>query len=220
MVPAFEQQTGYKLITTRGPSIGDSPEAIPTRLASGQQADVIILDGESAENLAKRGFVRPESITILAFSQIGAAVKQGAPKPDISTVDAFRKTLLSAISIAYSDSGSGTYIANTMFNKLGILDQVKGKSIKVRGPPSGEAVAAVVARGEAEIGFLQVSEIIHTPGITYLGPIPKAMQPGFSSAGVITSNTTQAKGAAELIAFLSSPNMAQVVSKAGLIPAR
>ena len=125
MVPAFEQQTGYKLITTRGPSIGDSPEAIPTRLASGQQADVIILDGESAENLAKRGFVRPESITILAFSQIGAAVKQGAPKPDISTVDAFRNALLAASSIAYSDSGSGTYIANTMFNKLGILDQVK-----------------------------------------------------------------------------------------------
>ena len=218
LAPEFERATGNKLITTRGPSIGDSPEAIPTRLAGGQKADVLILDGESAENLAKRGFVIHDSVTILAYSQIGAAVKLGAPKPDISTVDAFRKTLLAASSIAYSDSGSGTYIANTMFNKLGILDQVKGKSIKVRGPPSGEAVAAVVARGEAEIGFQQVSEIIHTPGITYLGPIPKDMQPGFSFAGAITSNSGNPQGAAELIKFLSAPNMTQVISKAGLIP--
>ena len=218
LAPEFERTTGNKLITTRGPSIGDSPEAIPTRLASGQKADIIILDGESAENLAKKGFVIPDSVTILAYSQIGAAVKLGAPKPDISSVDAFRKTLLAANSIAYSDSGSGTYIANTMFNKLGILDQVKGKSMKVRGPPSGEAVAAVVARGEAEIGFQQVSEIIHTPGITYLGPIPKEMQPGFSFAGAITTNAVNPDGAAELIKFLSAPSVTQVISKAGLIP--
>jgi molybdate transport system substrate-binding protein len=146
-------------------------------------------------------------------------VKLNAPKPDISTVDAFRKTLLSAKSIAYSDSGSGTYIANTMFNKLGILEQVKAKSMKVRGPPSGEAVAAVVARGEAEIGFQQVSEIIHTPGITYLGPIPKDLQPGFSFAGAITTNTTQPEAAAAFIRFLSSPDVVQVIKNAGLIPA-
>ncbi|QKM64363.1 ABC transporter substrate-binding protein [Polynucleobacter tropicus] len=220
MAPEFERQTGYKLITTRGPSIGDSPEAIPTRLAGGQQADLVILDGESAENLAKLGFVKPDSIAILAFSQIGAAIKQGTPKLDISNVEQFRKTLLAAKSIAYSDSGSGTYIANQMFGKLGIQDQVKDKSIKVRGPPSGESVAAVVARGEAEIGFQQVSEIIHTPGITYLGPIPKAMQPGFSFAAGVTSNSIQAKGASELIQFLSAPSMGPVISKAGLIPAR
>ena len=217
--PAFEAATGNKLITIRGPSIGDSPEAIPTRLTAGQQADMVILDGEAAENLAKRGLVKSNSITILALSQIGAAVKLNAPKPDISTVDAFRKTLLSAKSIAYSDSGSGTYIANTMFNKLGILEQVKAKSMKVRGPPSGEAVAAVVARGEAEIGFQQVSEIIHTPGITYLGPIPKDLQPGFSFAGAITTNTTQPEAAAAFIRFLSSPDVVQVIKNAGLIPA-
>ena len=219
LAPAFESATGNKLITIRGPSIGDSPEAIPTRLAAGQQADMVILDGEAAENLAKRGMVKHDSITILALSQIGAAVKLNAAKPDISTVDAFRKTLLAASSIAYSDSGSGTYIANTMFSKLGILEQVKGKSIKVRGPPSGEAVAAVIARGEAEIGFQQVSEIIHTPGITYLGPIPKDLQPGFSFAGAVTTNTTQPDAAAALIRFLSSPNVIDVINTAGLIPA-
>lgn len=218
LAPLFEQSTGHRLITIRGPSIGDSPEAIPTRLASGQQADVVILDGESAENLAKNGFVRANSVKTLAFSQIGAAVKLNAAKPDISSVDAFKNTLLSAKSIAYSDSGSGTYIANTMYKKLGIEEQVKSKSIKVRGPPSGEAVAAVVARGEAELGFQQVSEIIHTPGITYLGPIPAALQPGFSFAGAVTSTSRQEDIATSLIRFLNSPSFAKVISEAGLKP--
>jgi len=217
LAPLFEKSTGNKLITIRGPSIGDSPEAIPTRLAQGQRADVVILDGESAENLAKRGLVKHDSITTLALSQIGAAVKLNAAKPDISNTDAFRKTLLAAKSIAYSDSGSGTYIANTMFSKLGILEQVKSKAMKVRGPPSGEAVASVVARGEAEIGFQQVSEIIHVPGITYLGPIPADLQPGFSFAGAITSNALQPEAGEALIRFLSSPKVAEVILKAGLL---
>jgi molybdate transport system substrate-binding protein len=104
-----------------------------------------------------------------------------------------------------------------MFNKLGILEQVKSKTMKVRGPPSGEAVAAVVARGEAEIGFQQVSEIIHTPGITYLGPIPADLQPGFSFAGALTSNALQPEVGAALIRFLKAPDVAEVISKAGLI---
>ena len=218
LAPSFERSTGNKLTTIRGPSIGDSPEAIPTRIKQGQQADVVILDGEAAENLAKSGLVKPNSVTTLALSQIGAAVKLNAAKPDISTFESFRNTLLSANSIAYSDSGSGTYIANTMYKKLGILEQVNGKSIKVRGPPSGEAVAAVVARGEAEIGFQQVSEIIHTPGITYLGPIPEGLQPGFSFAGAVTSNSLQPEVAESLIRFLSASNVAKVISTAGLIP--
>jgi molybdate transport system substrate-binding protein len=220
LAPLFEQTSGHKLITIRGPSIGDSPEAIPTRLSNGQLADVVILDGEAAENLAKKGVVKADSLKTLALSQIGATVKLNAEKPDISSVEAFKKTLLSAKSIAYSDSGSGTYIANTMYKKLEIEEQVKGKSIKVRGPPSGEAVAAVVARGEAEIGFQQVSEIIHTPGITYLGPIPAALQPGFSFAGAITSSSNQQEIGAALIRFLRSPNAAKIISEAGLKPAQ
>ena len=218
LAPVFEKNTGHKLITIRGPSIGDSPEAIPTRLATGQLADVVILDGESAENLAAMGLLRKNSIKTLAFSQIGAAVKLNARKPDISNIEAFKNTLISATSIAYSDSGSGTYIANTMYRKLDIEEQVKTKSIKVRGPPSGEAVAAVVARGEAEIGFQQVSEIIHTPGITYLGPIPASLQPGFSFAGAVTSNSAQEEIGTSLIQFLSSPHAAQTITDAGLKP--
>ena len=219
MAPAFERSTGHKLVTTRGPSVGDSPEAIPTRLARGETADVVICDGNSSDDLAKRGFLNGASKVELAKSQIGVAVREGAPKPDISTVDAFRKTLLDAKSIAYSDSGSGTYLSTTLFPKMGIMDQISGKSRKVRGPPSGEPVAAVVARGEAEIGFQQVSEIIHVKGIDYVGAIPTELQPaGFSFAGSLTNNTQQPEAGAALIKFLSSAEAAPVITKAGLTP--
>ena len=143
--PAFERATGHRLITTRGPSIGDSPEAIPTRLARGELADVVILDGGAADELAKLGFVRPGSKVDLALSQIGMVVRSGAALPNIDTVEAFRRTLLAAKSIGYSDSGSGTYLSTTLFAKLGVANQVAGKSRKVRGPPSGEPVAAVAS---------------------------------------------------------------------------
>ena len=201
--PAFERATGHRLITTRGPSIGDSPEAIPTRLARGEFADVVILDGGSADELAKRGFVRAGSKVDLALSQIGMVVRSGAASPDIGNVEAFRRTLLAAKSIGYSDSGSGTYLSTTLFAKLGVADQVAGKSRKVRGPPSGEPVAAVVARGDVEIGFQQVSELIHVPGVTYVGPIPAELQPGFSFAGAITSAARQPEAARALLRFLA-----------------
>ncbi|WP_430647711.1 substrate-binding domain-containing protein [Bradyrhizobium rifense] len=106
--PAFETSTGHKLITTRGPSIGDSPEAIPTRLARGEEADVVIMDGVGVDLLDQRNLIRPDSRVPLAESFIGMVVRAGQPKPDISTMDAMRSTLLAAKSIAYSDSSSGT----------------------------------------------------------------------------------------------------------------
>src|SRR5262245_32288941 len=97
--PRFEQATGHRVITTRGPSMGDSPEAIPARLGRGEAADVVILDGSAADELGKRGMVRPDSKVELAKSQVGMVVREGAAKPDISTVDALKATLLSAKSI-------------------------------------------------------------------------------------------------------------------------
>ena len=218
LAPAFERASGHKLVTTRGPSMGDSPEAIPTRLTRGESADVVILDGGAADELAKRGLVRAGSKMELATSMVGMVVREGAAKPDIGTVDAFKNTLLAAQSIAYSDSGSGTYISTKLFAKLGVADQVAGKSRKVRGPPSGEPVAAVVARGEAQIGFQQVSELIHVAGVTYVGAIPAELQPGFSFAGAITAKAQEPEAGAALIRFLGSPEAAPVITKAGLAP--
>jgi molybdate transport system substrate-binding protein len=216
--PAFERASGHRLITTRGPSMGDSPEAIPARLARGETADVVILDGGAAEELAKKGIVRAGSKVNLAGSQVGMVVRAGAVKPDISSVEAFRKVLLAVKSIGYSDSGSGTYLSTVLFAKLGIADQVAGKSRKVRGPPSGEPVAAVVARGEVEIGFQQVSELIHVEGVTYVGTIPAELQPGFSFAGAITTAALQPDAALALLRFLTSPEAAATIRKNGLIP--
>jgi len=199
--PAFERASGHRLVTTRGPSMGDSPEAIPTRLGRGEAADVVILDGGAADELGRRGLVRA-----------------GAAKPDIGSVEALRSTLLATKSIAYSDSGNGTYLSTTLFPKLGVADQVAGKSRNVRGPPSGEPVAAVVARGEAEIGFQQVSELIHVPGITFVGTIPAEVQPMTFFAGALTSTVGQPEAASALICFLASPEAAPVILKAGLMP--
>ena len=218
LAPAFERASGHHLITTRGPSMGDSPEAIPARLARGEAADVVILDGGAADELGKQGLVRSNSKVELARSLIGMVVRSGAEKPDIGSVEAFRSTLLAAKSIAYSDSGSGTYLSTTLFPKLGIAEQIAGKSRKVRGPPSGEPVAAVVARGETEIGFQQVSELIHVPGITFVGTIPAEVQPTIFFAGALTRTVRQPEAASALIRFLASPEAAPVISKAGLVP--
>jgi molybdate transport system substrate-binding protein len=216
--PAFERASGHHLVTIRGPSMGDSPEAIPARLARGEAADVVILDGGAADELGQRGLVRADSKIELARSLIGMVVRAGAAKPDISSVEALRSTLLAARSIAYSDSGSGTYLSTTLFPRLGVADQVAGKSRKVRGPPSGEPVAAVVARGEAEIGFQQVSELIHVPGIAFVGAIPVEVQPKIFFAGALTRTVRQPEAASALIRFLASPEAAVVISKAGLVP--
>jgi molybdate transport system substrate-binding protein len=216
--PAFERASGHHLVTTRGPSMGDSPESIPTRLARGEAADVVILDGGAADALGKRGLLHTDSKTELARSLIGMVVPAGAAKPDISSVEAFRSTLLAAKSIAYSDSGSGTYLSTTLFPRLGVADQIAGKSRRVRGPPSGEPVAAVVARGEAEIGFQQVSELIHVPGVTFVGTLPAEVQPIFSFAGVLASTVQHPEAASALIRFLASPEAATVAAKAGLLP--
>jgi molybdate transport system substrate-binding protein len=216
--PAFEKATGHRLITTRGPSLGDSPEAIPARLSRGEEADVAIMDGAGAEFLINRKLVRPDSKMPLAESFIGMVVRAGQPKPDISTVDALRKTLLAAKSIAYSDSSSGTYLSTVGFKKLRVAEQVAGKSRKVRGPPKGEPVAAVVARGEAEIGFQRVAELINVPGADFVGTVPAEIQPPTYFIGVLTTDAQQPEAAVALLRFLSSEQAAPVIAKAGLEP--
>jgi molybdate transport system substrate-binding protein len=216
--PAFERFSGYHLITTRGPSMGDSPEAIPARLAHGEAADVVILDGGAADGLAIRGLVRADSKVTLAHSLIGMVGREGAAKPDIGSVEAFKNALLAARSIAYSDSGSGAYLSTQLFARLGIANQLLPKSRRVRGPPSGEPVAAVVSRGEAEIGFQQVSELMHVAGVDYVGTIPAELQPGFTFAGVLTPSAREVEASTALLRFLNSPEAASVIIKAGRLP--
>ena len=216
--PAFETATGHKLVTVRGPSMGDSPEAIPNRLARGEATDVVVLDGGMADELGAKGVVQAASTKKLAQSLIGLVVKEGAPKPDISTVEKLKQTLLNAKSIGYSDSGSGTFLSTKLFKQLGIADQIMPKARKVRGPPSGEPVAATVAHGELEIGFQQVAELIHVPGVTFVGTIPAEIQPPTYFSGAVTATSKEPMAAKALIDFLSSADAAPVITKAGLLP--
>ncbi len=218
LAPAFEQASGHRLLTTRGPSFGDSPEAIPTRIKRGEPVDVVIMVGASIDELGRQGLVSASSKVNLARSEIGMVVRAGAAKPDIGSVEAFRRAILEAKSIAYSDSGSGIYLSTFLFAKLGIADQVAGKSRKIRGPPSGEPVAAVVARGEAEIGFQQVSELINVPGVSFVGTIPAQLQEETFFSAAIATAVKEPQAAGALIRFLASPEAASAISKTGLAP--
>jgi molybdate transport system substrate-binding protein len=214
LAPRFEQMTGKKIITAYGASMGNAPDAIPQRLARGEPTDMIILARSALDDFTARGVVRPDSRVDLAESRIGVTVRAGAPKPDISTVDALRRTLLAAPSIAYSASASGVYVSTELFKRLGIEAEVAPKSRRIL----SERVAAVVARGEASIGFQQISEILGIPGAELVGPLPPEMQQvTVFSAGVLTS-AQQPEAAAELIRFLSSEDAAEKIASTGLDP--
>ena len=147
--------------------MGNAPDAIPVRLERGEAADIVIMAGPALDDLIKKGKVMPGSRVDLVRSAIGFAVRSGAPKPDISTMAALKKTLLDAKSIAYSASASGVYFSTELLQKMGIAEQVLPKSKRV----VSERVGTVVARGDAELGLQQVSELIPIAGIDYIDDI-------------------------------------------------
>ena len=214
LVPGFERATGDHVQTLPGPSMGTTADAIPVRLARGEPDDVLIMVGYALDGLIRDGKAAPGSKVDLALSPIGMAVRKGAPVPDISTVDRLRQTLLAAKSVAYSDSASGVYIQNELFRKLGIQEQMKGKARMIPATPVGE----IVAKGEAEIGFQQVAELLPVPGITFVGRIPDAVQSVTTfSAGLSAKAEHPAAGRA-LIRYLASPDAVSTLTRMGLEP--
>ena len=209
----FQRQHGHRLITD-ATSMGDGATSIPARLGRGEAIDVVIIARDALDDLAGRGLVVPESRVDLARSAIGLAVRRGAAKPDISTVDALTRTLLAAQSIAYSASVSGNYYATELVQRLGIADRVLPKSRRI----AGERVAAVVARGEAEIGLQQVSELLPVPGVDYLGPLPEAVQRVTVFAGAVGVNAASPATARAFLAFLASPAASDAIRKTALDP--
>jgi len=214
LVPEFERATGHKVITARGPSMGTTVNAIPVRLERGEPADVLIMVGYALKDLADKGKVMPNSSVDLVKSPIGIAVKAGAPKPDISTADALKRALLAARSIAYSDSASGVYVSTEMFQKLGIADDMKDKAKKIPATP----VAEIVAHGDAELGFQQISELKAVAGVDIIGPLPDELQRiTVFSAGIAAVSKEPEAGRA-LIKFLASPAAREAIVKSGMDP--
>lgn len=205
--------TGDTLVTA-ATSMGTGLAFIPSRLQRGEAADVVIVDDTALRQMIKDGLVMPDSRVALARSSIGMAVRAGAPKPDISSVEALKSTLLKATSIAYSASVSGLYLSTELFQRLGIADQVLAKSRRVE----GERVGAVVARGDAEIGFQQISELLPIPGLDFVGPLPRQVQRAtVFSAGVVAASKNPSAARA-LIACLATPAAARTITKSGMEP--
>src|SRR5712671_221107 len=214
LVPEFERATGHKVLTAYGPSMGTTANAIPVRLERGEPADVLIMVGYALDDLAKQGKVIPDSRVELVKSPIAVAVKSGAPKPDISTADAVKQMLLAAKTIAYSDSASGVYVSSEMFDKLGIKEAMKDKAKKIPATPVGE----IVAHGDAEIGFQQMSELLPVEGIDIVGPLPDELQKiTVFSAGIATVAKEPEAGKA-LIKYLTSPAARPELVKSGMDP--
>lgn len=214
LAPKFESETGVKLVTAYGASSGGAPDSIPERLKRGQRADVVILSQNGLNALTRQGLAQPDSHVPLANSMIGLAVRAGTAVPDIATTPAFIETLLAAESIGYSASASGTYLSTKLFPALGIWDRIKAKSVRIE----SERVAAVVARGDVQIGFQQISEILPIDGVTYVGPIPPDVQKVTLFSAGLTHQGDDAL-AWIFVCYLSAPEHGDIIQATGLTPA-
>jgi molybdate transport system substrate-binding protein len=214
LVPEFERSTGNKVVIAYGPSMGTTTNAIPVRLERGEPADVLIMVGYALGELIKSGKVAAGSKVDLVRSPIGIAVKAGAPHPDIATSEAVKRAMLAAKSVAYSDSASGVYVSTEMFDKLGIKDAMKDKGQMIPATPVGE----IIAKGEAELGLQQISELKPVKGIDILGPLPDDLQKiTVFSAGIAAVSKEPDAGKA-LIKFLASPAARDTIVNSGLDP--
>ncbi|MSP38423.1 MAG: ABC transporter substrate-binding protein [Deltaproteobacteria bacterium] len=212
LIPQLEHLTKKKVVTL-ATSIGTGEMSIPNRLKSGESVDIVIVADAVLREFIQDGLVLAETYTPVARSAIGMAVRAGTPKPDISTVEALKRTLLEAKSIAYSASVSGQYLTAELYQRLGIADQALSKSRLIGG---GERVGAVVARGEAELGFQQMSELLPVPGIDHVTPLPPEVQKvSVFSAGVAASSS-DSDLAHSVIKFLASSEAANAITKSGL----
>lgn len=209
LAPQFEKASGHTVKTTWAGTVD-----INRRMAAGETFDLVIMAGNSLDRLIKDGKIVAGSRVDLVKSGVGIAVKTGAPKPDVSSGDAVKKALLAAKSVGYSTGPSGVYLQG-LFEKMGIADQVKAKA---RQTPPGTPVATVIRSGEAEIGFQQVSELIHEKGIDYIGPLPADIQTITVFSGGIHSGAKQPEAAKALVKFLTAPAAAPTIRKHGLEP--
>jgi molybdate transport system substrate-binding protein len=210
LVAQFEKATGHKVNTFFSGTLN-----VQKKLAAGEPYDLIIMAGPAVDEQVKLGKAVAGSRVDLAQSGSGLAVRKGAPKPDIRSVEALKKTLLAAKSIGYSTGPSGVYML-TVFEKLGIADQVKGK---LKQTPSGVFVGTLIANGDAEVGFQQIAELVHFAGIDYVGPLPGELQRMTMFSTGIHSGARQAAAARALVKFLTAPAAAPVIRKHGLEPA-
>jgi molybdate transport system substrate-binding protein len=202
LIPAFEKASGHKVTTIWG-----GTESVAKRISGGEVVDIVIIAAPNIDKLILEGKLVAGSRADFANSGVGIAVRAGLPKPDISSGEAVKRAVLAAKSVAYSSGPSGFYIAE-LFKKMGIADQIKDK---VKQPASGVQIGELMALGEADLGFQQVSELLHVKGIDYLGPLPADNQNiTVFSAGLHTAAPAP-EAAKELVKFLTAPEAGPII---------
>jgi molybdate transport system substrate-binding protein len=207
LVPLFERASDNKVATTWAGTVD-----VIKRMRAGEVFDAVILASNSLEELTDTGKLMAGSRADIARSGVGVAVRAGSPKPDISSPDALKRTLQAAKTIGISTGPSGVYLAG-LFERMGILAELKPK---FRTPPPGAPIGELVAKGEAEIGFQQVSELIHFPGIAFLGPLPAELQRMTVFSGGVHAGSREPDAARAFLKFLSAPEHAALLQKHGL----
>jgi molybdate transport system substrate-binding protein len=209
LVPAFETASGHKVTI-----IWAGNENILTRIRGGETVDLVIMARTNVDKLIADGKLVAVSRADIARSGVGVAIRAGLPKPDISSTAALTDAVLAAKSVAYSSGPSGFYVAE-LFKKMGIADRIKDK---VTQTPSGVQVGDLMARGEADLGFQQVSELIHVKGIEYLGPLPPDIQLVTVFSAALHTAAHSPAAAAALVKFLTAPEAAPVIRRTGMEP--
>ncbi|MBX9759420.1 MAG: molybdate ABC transporter substrate-binding protein [Beijerinckiaceae bacterium] len=205
----FEKTTGHKVTTTYSGTVASAK-----RVASGEAFDIVIIGSDAIDQLIKAGHVAAGSRSDIARSGVGVAVRNGLPKPDVSSADALKATVLNAQSLAFSAGPSGEYVER-LLKQLGVFDQIAGKTSR---PSSGAEVAGLLIKGEAAFGFGQVSEFLNVAGLTDLGPLPAQLQNyTIYSAGLPTAAATKDAPKA-FVTFMKRQEAAPAYNKIGMDP--
>jgi len=212
LLPEFERTTGIKVTTGSGASQGTGPQTIGAQLASDATADVVILSREGLEELRAAKHIAAGTETDLARVGLGVAVRAGAPKPDVSTVEAFKQVVLAACTVSGA-STSGMWLVKELFPRLGILDKLDVKIV-----PRGTGAAATVADGSVGVAVLPISEILTAKGVDYAGSLAPEIQFPQVFAAAIVAGSREPENAKRLIAFLTSPQAAEAITKSGMEP--
>jgi molybdate transport system substrate-binding protein len=210
LVPQFERESGNKVTVTFL-----SGAVLPVKMKEGAQADLVVTTPSTIDDLVAAGKVAANTRVDFVRSSAGVAVRAGAPKPDISTPEAFKNALLAAKTVGYSQGPSGVHFL-TVLAKLGITDQVKAKGVV---PPLGQRVGTLIAEGKAEIGVQQITELLPIPGIDFVGPLPMDLQATIVYATATPTSAKEKAGAAVLVKYLGSEPTVPVIKKMGLEPA-
>ena len=213
LLPEFERTTGIKVATGSGSSQGTGPQTIAAQLARGVPADVVILSRDGLDELINAQQIAAGTDFDLARTPLGVAVRMGTPKPDVSTVETFKRVVVDAKDVAVPSSTSGIYLTADLFPRLGIADK-----INVKVTPRGTGATAMVATGEAQIAVMPVSEIVHAPGVEFAGAIAPEIQLNQVFAAAVVAGSNELEAAKRLIAFLASEQASETIQSSGMEP--